>query len=219
MGYHGNDSCWIHGQKKAHGAEGCLKDGTLMSLIYGHFSGLKCSETSLHDAFCNASRNLQPWWLVVNHGSWGRLRNGWMVGLILAILVSCHRCSSLNPAVTPFTSLLAFSIPSACPLDVKITINLPLLLNSENSFMRECCCTVSDLGIVSDAAKRLTAVDLIAHPSSPKSLKSQLQIGRITFRWRASDIVLGLAMMVVIYITSVQLLSTFQRDLKIKHSQ
>ena len=55
---------------KADGAGECLKDGMLVSLIYDHFSGLKCSDTSLHDAFCNVSRNLQfcqPW-LVVNHG-------------------------------------------------------------------------------------------------------------------------------------------------------
>ena len=111
------------------------------------------------------------------------------------------------------------SIPWAHPLDVKITINLPPLLDSENSFMQECCRAVSDRGIASDAEKRLPAVDLIAHPSRLKSLKSQLQIDRIAFRWRASDSVLGLAMMVVIYIMSVQLLSTFQRELKIKHSQ
>ena len=57
------------------------------------------------------------------------------------------------------------------------------LLNSENSFMQECCRAVSDRGIASDAEKRLPAVDLIAHPSRLKSLKSQLQIDRIAFRW------------------------------------
>lgn len=160
----------------------------------------------------------QPWWLVLNHGCWGRLRDGWMVGLILVILVSCHRCSSLNPAMMPFTSLLAFSIPWTHPLNVKITINLTPFLNSENSFMQECCAG-SDRGIASDVVKWLPTVDLIAHPSSPKSLKSQLQIDRITFRWQAGNIVLELAMVVVIYIMSVQLLSTFQRELKIKHSQ
>lgn len=142
-----------------------------------------------------------------------------MVGLILAILVSCHRRFSLNPAMTPLTSLLAFYMPWDHPLDVKITINLPPLLNSENSFMQERCRAVSDCGIASDAVKRLPAVDLIAHPSRLKSLKSQLQIDRIVYRLRASDIVLGFAMTVVIYIMSVQLLSTFQRELKIKHRE
>jgi len=85
--------------------------------------------------------------------------------------------------------------------------------------MQECCRAISDRGIASDAPKRLPAADLIAHPSRLKSLKSQRQIDRIAFRWRVSDIVLGLAMMVVIYVVSVQLLSTFQREMKRKHSQ
>lgn len=54
-------------------------------------------------------------------------------------------------------SLLAFFIPWAHPLDIKITKKPPTFLNSENSFMQECCCAVSDRGITSDAAKKIAS--------------------------------------------------------------
>lgn len=54
--------------------------------------------------------------------------------------------------------------------------------------MQECWSAVSDRGIASDAVKKLTVVDLMAHPSRLKSLKSQLRIDRIAFRWPASNI-------------------------------
>lgn len=85
--------------------------------------------------------------------------------------------------------------------------------------MQEYCHVLSDHGIARDAATKLPAVNLITHPSRLWNLKSQLQIDRITFSWRGTEIVLGLAMMVVIYIVSMQLLSTFQTELKIKPSQ
>jgi len=53
--------------------------------------------------------------------------------------------------------------------------------------------------------------------STSQQAKSQLGIDRIIFIWWAGDIALRLAMMVEIYTTSIQLLSTFQTELKIKY--
>lgn len=55
--------------------------------------------------------------------------------------------------------------------------------------------------------------------STSQQAKSQLGIDRIIFIWWAGDIALRLAMMVEIYTTSIQLLSTFQTELKIKYWQ